>query len=100
MKNLLSHRNIMVISGLLFAVALLVFLTGPDSDNDVYVCYGPRSHAFHYFEACDGLKLCTGGLSKVKVQFATDSLGRKECGYCRSMLDAIESDDETDNLRP
>lgn len=67
----------MVESWLLFAVGLLIYRTGNYSDNDVYVCYGPRPHAFHYFESCDGLKACMSSPSKINIQFAKDSLGKR-----------------------
>lgn len=90
----------MIVIGVYMAVRALLYFTGWDGHNNVYVCKGPNSYAYHRFKYCAGLKDCSGSLSKVNIYFAKDSLGRKECGYCRQALDEIEAEDRGDNLRP
>ena len=62
----------------LFAVALL--LPACNSD-EVYICTGPHSHAYHTDRHCEGLDRCSRTIETVTLEEAED-MGRHPCRFC------------------
>ena len=51
------------------------------NDQPVYICTGPKSHAYHYDSDCYGLTNCSGDIETVSIDEA-EEIGRHPCHYC------------------
>lgn len=49
--------------------------------DDVWVCLGTSSHAFHASYSCKGIKSCKGKKKQISLEEAY-SMGRTPCHFC------------------
>ena len=52
------------------------------SDNKVYICTGPQSHAYHVKKNCRGLDRCSREIKTVTLEEA-ERMHRHPCRFCR-----------------
>ena len=64
---------------ILTTLALLTLL----SCNDVSICTGPFSKAYHTKNECIGLSRCSGVILEVSKQDAENIYQRHQCRYCK-----------------
>jgi hypothetical protein len=66
-----------------FLFCLIIGCSGQvDGNNTVYICNGPKSHAYHNNKSCRGLKRCSTDIESVSLNKATSELQRDPCDYC------------------
>lgn len=64
-----------------------------EETEEVYICTGKSSHAYHSTDECYGIQACTGDIEKVSLEDAV-YMGRTPCHYCHNEEDEEESDRE------
>lgn len=52
-----------------------------EETNEVWICMGKKSHAYHSNDECYGIKACRSRVRKVSLEEAI-SMGRTPCHYC------------------
>lgn len=50
--------------------------------DDVYICTGENSHAYHSYEDCEGLSYCKDEIQTITYQEAVRDYDRTPCHYC------------------
>ncbi|HBI00039.1 MAG TPA: hypothetical protein DHV26_03625 [Cytophagales bacterium] len=61
---------------------LSLLIISCNSGNDVYICKGPQSKAYHNNSGCKGLKRCSTDIESVTEVYATKQLNRHKCRFC------------------
>lgn len=57
-----------------------------EETNEVWICMGKSSHAYHSSQDCYGIQACRGQKKKVTKEEAL-SMGRTPCHYCHNESD-------------
>lgn len=69
---------------LCFTLPLLLFFNPGSSHlaEEVYICSGSGSYAYHFYKDCKAFSKCTTNISPVSLKHAKAGLKRKPCGIC------------------
>ena len=65
-----------------------------EETQEVWICLGKSSHAYHSTDECYGIQACKGRKEKVSLDEAI-SMGRTPCHYCHE--ESIEEDDDCED---
>lgn len=62
-----------------------------EETQEVWICLGRSSHAYHSTDECYGIQACRGEIEQVSLEEALD-MGRTPCHYCHE--EGFEENDE------
>lgn len=80
-NNPMTHRATIIKRASLIGILALELLVGCHYSDDVYLCTGPQSHAYHTKSDCYGLLRCSGDIIEMPLDSAL-ARGRHRCKFC------------------